>query len=69
MLPMLSHKLLTRKDIGKAANYYLDAVDDYYAKTLDSTAWQGKGAVVLALEGAVESETQVSSRLCDTRSH
>ncbi|MCX7116922.1 MAG: conjugative relaxase, partial [Legionellales bacterium] len=53
---MLSHKLLTRKDIGKAANYYLDAVDDYYAKTLDSTAWQGKGAVVLGLEGAIESE-------------
>ena len=53
---MLSHKLLTRKHIGKAANYYLDAVDDYYAKTLDSTSWQGKGAVVLGLEGAIESE-------------
>jgi len=51
---MLSHQLLTRKDIGKAARYYQDAVDDYYAKTIDATAWQGLGAVDLGLQGAVD---------------
>lgn len=51
---MLSHKLLTRKDIGKTARYYQDAVDDYYAKTLDATCWQGRGAEHLGLQGAVD---------------
>jgi conjugative relaxase-like TrwC/TraI family protein len=52
---MLSHQLLTRKDIGKTARYYQDAVDDYYAKTLDSNVWQGKGAENLGLHGVVDS--------------
>ena len=52
---MLSHQLLTRKDIGKTARYYQDAVDDYYAKILDSNAWQGKGAENLGLHGVVDS--------------
>ncbi|HAT9646616.1 TPA: conjugative relaxase [Legionella pneumophila subsp. pneumophila] len=53
---MLSHQLLTRKDIGKTARYYQDAVDDYYAEKMDATAWQGQGAEELGLTGAVEPE-------------
>ncbi len=53
---MLSHQLLTRKDVGKAARYYQDAVDDYYAEKMDATAWQGKGAEELGLIGAVDPE-------------
>lgn len=51
---MLSHQLLTRKDIGKTARYYQDTVDDYYAKTMDATCWQGAGAEQLGLQGAVD---------------
>lgn len=53
---MLSHQLLTRKDIGKTARYYQDAVDDYYAKTMDATCWQGQGAELLGLQGAIDAE-------------
>lgn len=53
---MLSHQLLTRKDIGKTARYYQDAVDDYYAKTMDATCWQGQGAELLGLEDTVAAE-------------
>jgi conjugative relaxase-like TrwC/TraI family protein len=53
---MLSHQLLTRKDIGKTARYYQDAVDDYYAKTMDATSWQGQGAELLGLQGAIDAE-------------
>ncbi len=53
---MLSHQLLTRKDIGKTALYYQDAVDDYYAKTLDASSWQGIGAEHLGLQGEVNPE-------------
>ena len=28
---MLSHKVLTRQDVGRAASYYEDGADDYYA--------------------------------------
>lgn len=53
---MLSHKVMTRQDIGRAANYYEDGVDDYYAKEGDATEWQGAGADELGLQGPVESE-------------
>src|SRR3990167_2504807 len=53
---MLSHQLLTRKDIGKTARYYQDAADDYYAKTLDASCWQGVGAEQLELQGPVDSQ-------------
>jgi conjugative relaxase-like TrwC/TraI family protein len=53
---MLSHKVLTRKDISAAAGYYEDGADDYYAKELGATQWQGKGADALGLEGEVNSE-------------
>lgn len=53
---MLSHKLLTRKDVGKLASYYQDTLDDYYAKTLDATRWQGEGARILGLQGEVDSQ-------------
>ena len=51
---MLSHQLLTRKDIGKTARYYQDSADDYYAKTMDATCWQGAGAAQLGLQGSIE---------------
>lgn len=53
---MLSHQLLTRKDIGKTAQYYQDSADDYYAKTMDATCWQGAGAEQLGLQGGVDPE-------------
>ena len=53
---MLSHKVLTRQDVGRAASYYEDGADDYYAGEGEASAWQGRGAELLGLEGAVESE-------------
>lgn len=53
---MLSHKILTRQDIGRTANYYEDGADDYYAKEGEASAWLGKGAAQLGLAGAVDSE-------------
>jgi conjugative relaxase-like TrwC/TraI family protein len=53
---MLSHKILTRKDIGRTANYYEDGADDYYAKEGDVCEWQGKGAEILGLHGLVDSK-------------
>ncbi|EBC1886514.1 conjugative relaxase [Salmonella enterica] len=52
---MLSHMVLTRQDIGRAASYYEDGADDYYAKEGDATEWQGKGAEELGLSGEVDS--------------
>ncbi len=52
---MLSHKVLTRQDIGRAASYYEDGADDYYAGEGEASAWQGKGAEALGLEGPVDS--------------
>jgi conjugative relaxase-like TrwC/TraI family protein len=52
---MLSHKVLTRQDIGRAASYYEDGADDYYAKEGDASAWQGRGAAALGLTGTVDS--------------
>ena len=52
---MLSHKVLTRQDVGRAASYYEDGADDYYAGEGEASAWQGKGAEALGLEGAVDS--------------
>ena len=51
---MLSHKVLTRSDLDAAGRYYADAEDDYYTKDLDASAWQGKGAERLGLQGPVE---------------
>ncbi len=53
---MLSHKVLTRQDIGRAASYYEDAADDYYAKEGEASEWQGRGAETLGLSGPVESQ-------------
>ena len=53
---MLSHKVLTRQDVGRAASYYEDGRDDYYAVEGEASAWQGKGAEALGLEGAVAPE-------------
>lgn len=52
---MLSHKVLTRQDIGRAANYYEDGADDYYAKDGEASEWQGKGAEALGLDGEIDS--------------
>jgi len=52
---MLSHKILTRQDINRAANYYEDSADDYYSKDGSASEWQGKGAKILKLIGAVDS--------------
>ncbi len=52
---MLSHKVLRRQDIGRAASYYEDGADDYYANDGDASEWQGKGAEMLALSGPVDS--------------
>jgi conjugative relaxase-like TrwC/TraI family protein len=52
---MLSHKVLTRQDVGAAASYYEDGADDYYAGDGEASAWQGKGAAALGLEGPVDS--------------
>jgi conjugative relaxase-like TrwC/TraI family protein len=51
---MLSAKVLTRQDIGRAANYYEDAADDYYAKEGGASEWQGAGAAMLGLSGEVD---------------
>ncbi|GAO01310.1 MobF family relaxase [Anaeromyxobacter sp. PSR-1] len=51
---MLSHKVLTRQDVGRAASYYEDGADDYYAGEGEASAWQGKGAEALGLEGSVD---------------
>ena len=53
---MLSHKILTRQDVGRAASYYEDSADDYYAKDGDASQWQGRGAQILNLKGPVEAE-------------
>ena len=53
---MLSHKVLTRQDVGRAASYYEDGADDYYAKEREASAWQGRGAEALGLEGPVDQE-------------
>lgn len=53
---MLSHKVLTRQDVGDAAGYYEDGADDYYTQEGEASAWQGKGAESLGLNGAVDSK-------------
>jgi conjugative relaxase-like TrwC/TraI family protein len=52
---VLSHKVLTRQDVARAASYYEDGADDYYASEGEASAWQGRGAELLGLEGAVDS--------------
>ena len=51
---MLSHKVLTRQDVSRAASYYEDGADDYYAKEGDAPEWQGRGAEALGLAGPVD---------------
>lgn len=46
---MISHKILTRKDVGDLSRYYEDGVEDYYSKEVDASQWQGKGAASLHL--------------------
>ena len=53
---MLTHKILTRQDVGRLASYYEDSADDYYAKQGDGSQWQGKGAAILGLSGSVDPE-------------
>ncbi|MBP6879251.1 MAG: conjugative relaxase [Phenylobacterium sp.] len=52
---MLSHKILTRQDVGDVASYYGDGADDYYAKEGEAQTWQGRGAEMLGLTGSVDS--------------
>src|SRR6266568_2892886 len=52
---MLTHKILTRQDVNRAASYYEDGADDYYAKEGEASEWQGKGAAALGLSGEVDS--------------
>lgn len=51
---MISHKILTRKDVGDLSKYYEDGVDDYYSKEVDASQWQGKGAASLHLTGEIK---------------
>lgn len=51
---MLTHKVLTRQNIGDVAAYYGDGADDYYAKEGEASAWQGNGAAELGLSGEVD---------------
>lgn len=53
---MLSMKVLTRQDIGRAASYYEDGADDYYGKEGEAKEWQGAGAEALGLAGEIDSE-------------
>lgn len=48
---MLSVKVLTRRNIDRAASYYEESFDDYYAK---EGQWQGKGAEILKLSKIVD---------------
>lgn len=52
---MLSAKVLVRQDIRRAASYYEDGADDYYAKDGAAKAWQGAGADRLGLAGEIDS--------------
>lgn len=52
---MLSHKVLTRQDVGRAASYYEDGADDYYAKDGEAAEWQGQGAEALGLKDEIDS--------------
>jgi conjugative relaxase-like TrwC/TraI family protein len=53
---VLSHKVLTRQSTDLAAGYYEDGADDYYAKSGEASAWQGRGAATLGLSGPVEAK-------------
>lgn len=53
---MLSHKVLTRSDVGDVASYYGDGADDYYAKEGEAQVWQGRGAERLGLTGEVDAQ-------------
>jgi conjugative relaxase-like TrwC/TraI family protein len=53
---VLSHKVLTRQDVSRAASYYEDGADDYYAQEGEASEWQGKGAAALGLSGSVDPE-------------
>lgn len=53
---MLTHKVLTRQDVGDVASYYGDGADDYYAKEGEAQVWQGNGAELLGLVGEVDAD-------------
>lgn len=54
---MLSVHVMSRQDVERAASYYEDGEDDYYAKDSDAHQWHGEGAAALGLSGPVDSET------------
>ncbi len=61
---MLSHKVLTRQDIARAAGYYEDAADDYYAKEGEASEWQGRGAAPSRANASARSSPGGSIRRC-----
>ncbi len=53
---MISMKTVHRSAATMASHYYADQKDDYYSRDGTAAQWQGKGAAVLGLTGAVEHE-------------
>src|SRR5690625_7976070 len=53
---MITKKILYRGEAAKNTHYYGDQADDYYARDINSAAWQGEGARMLGLNGEVHSE-------------
>ena len=55
---MISTKILTVKTVrsGQMADYYLDALDDYYNKDDEAFRWDGKGAENLGLSGSIDEQ-------------
>jgi conjugative relaxase-like TrwC/TraI family protein len=51
---MLSHKVVSRQNVGEVVHYYEDGVDDYYTRQGDGSVWQGRGAEALGLRGKVK---------------
>ena len=56
---MLTHKILTKdksqvKKYKELAEYYEDAIDDYYSKEGDFSSWDCSGSKELGLEGNVD---------------
>jgi conjugative relaxase-like TrwC/TraI family protein len=51
---VLSIKILSRQDVCRAASYYEEGADDYYAKEGEASTWQGNGAEFLGLAGPVD---------------
>ena len=41
-------------NVARTARYYLDGADDFFPTPGEATEWQGKGAAILGLDGAVD---------------